>query len=115
MAPTIVFNQQWQPILAVGSPGGSRIINYVAKTLAQHLAMNMPLDAAIAGPHIVHLNRHLELEAERDQEALAKALEERGHTVKLKDQTSGLHGIKIEEGKLIGVADPRREGSVATQ
>ncbi len=37
MAPTIVFDQRGQPILALGSPGGARIIPYVAQLLWRYL------------------------------------------------------------------------------
>ncbi len=37
MAPTIVFDQSNQPVLALGSPGGARIIPYVAQVLWQYL------------------------------------------------------------------------------
>ena len=43
-------------------------------------------------------------------EALAPALKSFGHTVKIKPMTSGLHGIRIRDGKLYGGADHRREG-----
>ena len=33
MAPTIVFDEQGRPWAVLGSPGGSRIILYVVKTL----------------------------------------------------------------------------------
>ena len=40
-------------------------------------------------------------------------LEEMGHNVKVADMNSGLHGITRVEGKLVGAADPRREGYVS--
>lgn len=115
MSPTIVFDREDQPVLVIGSPGGSRIINYVARVLAQNLAMDLSLDDAIKHANIVDLNKHLELEADTGQEQYLKALQARGHEVKLKSQTSGLHGIRINKRTLFGVADPRREGSVAGQ
>ena len=35
-----------------------------------------------------------------------------GHEVRVTTMESGLHGILIRDGELIGGADPRREGHV---
>ena len=44
---------------------------------------------------------------------LAAPLADHGHTVEVKQLTSGLHGIRISrDGQLDGGADPRREGTV---
>jgi gamma-glutamyltranspeptidase/glutathione hydrolase len=111
MAPTIVF-RDGEPHLLLGSPGGSRIIDYVAKTLLYTLDGGLPLDAAIASPHVVHVGAALELEAGRFDAAQRRALEQLGHTVKELPQTSGLNGVVIEAEGLTGAADPRREGRV---
>lgn len=124
MAPIIVFEGD-QPVLALGSPGGSRIIDYVARVLVQHLASGVPLANAITAPNIVDMNGGAEVENRADADALATALEGMGHSVKRMEQTSGLHAIRFhrlqetpqvpKEGqkKLLGVADPRREGQAA--
>src|SRR5690606_14131871 len=52
MAPVITF-REGRPVLVLGSPGGSRIIDYVAKTLVLTLDGRMPLTEAIASPHII--------------------------------------------------------------
>ena len=49
MAPTIVFKGD-EPQLAVGSPGGSMIINYVAKALVGTLDWGLGVQAAITCP-----------------------------------------------------------------
>ena len=50
MAPTIVM-KDGKPYLAVGSPGGSRIIGYVAKTLVAHIDWGMDIQRAISYPN----------------------------------------------------------------
>ncbi|HET8710881.1 MAG TPA: gamma-glutamyltransferase, partial [Spongiibacteraceae bacterium] len=116
MAPVIVFRAQ-KPVVLLGSPGGARIIDYVAKTLAYMLDSGITPSQAIASPHIVAMNRGVELE-QNGNEALRSALEARGHSVKIAPQSSGLNAIWIEEKnqiegkKLIGSSDPRREGAV---
>ncbi len=112
MAPTIVF-RDGEPVLLLGSPGGSRIIDYVAKTLLYTLDGGMALDAAIASGHIADVGAGLELEAGRFSPEQKSALEALGHTVRELPQTSGLNGIVIGTEGLIGAADPRREGRVA--
>src|SRR5690606_32321101 len=74
MAPTMVF-RDGEPMLMLGSPGGSRIIPYVAKTLMLTLDGHMALDEAIASPHITALGAGVELEQGRDDGTLQRALE----------------------------------------
>jgi gamma-glutamyltranspeptidase/glutathione hydrolase len=50
-----------------------------------------------------------------DAEALAAALEARGHPVNIRSLTSGLSIIKIEDDLLIGGADQRRDGSIGAR
>lgn len=111
MAPMMVFDQQGAPLHAVGSPGGARIINYVAQTLVGLLDWNLDMQSAINLPHVTNLNGVTNLEQGTAMEVLAAPLEARGHTVKVQDLNSGLHGITLRpEGGLYGGADPRREG-----
>jgi gamma-glutamyltranspeptidase/glutathione hydrolase len=108
MAPTIVL-KDGKPVLVLGSPGGSRIIGYVAKTVIAHLDWGMDVQQAIALPHLVNRFGTFDLEARTAAEALAADLQVMGYETNLTDLTSGLHGISI--GKtLLGGADPRREG-----
>ena len=55
MAPTIVM-KDGEPYLLVGSPGGSRIINYVAKTLVAVLDWKMHPQQAVSLGHFVNRN-----------------------------------------------------------
>ena len=111
MAPTMVFDCRGRLVLVLGSPGGSRIINYVARTLIALLDWNLPLDAALALPHYGSRNGPTELERGTAAEALKPGLEARGHEVAVVDMTSGLHAIRRLPGGWQGAADPRREGS----
>jgi len=107
MAPTIVM-KDGAPYLLIGSPGGSRIINYVAESIIAILDWGMGPAEAFSLPHIA--NRNGSTDVETGGEAYATALEAMGHEVKIRDLNSGLHGILIKNGQLIGAADPRREG-----
>lgn len=115
MSPVIVLAADGEPLLALGSPGGSAIINYVAQTLAAVLMQRQTLDAAIALPHFGSRNGPTELEADRGLEAQATALRALGHTVGMIDLNSGLHGIMRRGGAWESGVDPRREGSALGQ
>jgi gamma-glutamyltranspeptidase/glutathione hydrolase len=110
MAPTLVFDAGGKPVLSIGSPGGSAIINYVVKTLVAHLEWGLDPQAAIALAHFGSRNGPTELEADSATAPLRPALEARGHAVRVIEQTSGLHAIARAGDRLLGGADPRREG-----
>ena len=112
MSPTIVLNPNGDPYLLIGSPGGSRIINYVAKTVIAVLDWNWDLQDAINLGHFSNRNGATDLEAGTEAATLKEALTERGHDVNVRDLNSGLHGVLIRDGVLVGGADPRREGVV---
>ncbi len=108
MSPTIVM-QDGKPVLAIGSPGGSRIIGYVAKSIIAWADWGMDVQQAIAMPHLVNRFGTYDVEAGTAAEGLTDALTELGFEVKARDLTSGLHAIEIGD-TLSGGADPRREG-----
>ena len=110
MAPTLVLDGDGKVILAIGSPGGSNIIGYVAKTLIAALDWGMDIQKAINLPHFTNRNGPTDLEEGTALEKLKAELEVLGHKVRIRAMTSGLHGIFVKNGKLIGGADPRREG-----
>ena len=110
MSPTLVFDGQGRAVMAVGSPGGSRIIGYVVKTLISALDWDMDIQAAIELPHFVNRNGATDLEKGTDAEALEAGLQSLGHEVRIRHMTSGLHGIMAAPAGLTGGADPRREG-----
>ncbi|MEL6566072.1 MAG: gamma-glutamyltransferase [Pseudomonadota bacterium] len=108
MSPTIVM-KDGAPVLAVGSPGGSRIIGYTAKTIIAHLDWGMDVQQAVDLPHAVNRFGTYDLEDGTSAMDLAPALDAMGYEVNGRDLTSGLHVIAIGDG-LQGGADPRREG-----
>jgi len=110
MSPTLVLDESGKLVMAIGSPGGSRIIGYVAKTVIAALDWKMDMDAAIDAPNFVNLNGSTDLEKGTALESLKPALENMGHKVKLVGMTSGLHGIRVTKYGLEGGADRRREG-----
>jgi gamma-glutamyltranspeptidase/glutathione hydrolase len=112
MAPTLVFDPQGQLFMVTGSPGGSLIINYVAKTLIGVIDGKLDIQQAIALPNRGSRNRATEIEKGSALEALVGPLRAMGHEVQAIEMTSGLQGIVRTPDGLVGGADPRREGLV---
>ena len=102
MSPTIVFDTDGNLRLIVGSPGGSRIIGYVAKTLVAVLDWSLPLQSAIDLPNLVNRNSATELERGTGTGKLQSQLESLGHEVSLRAMTSGIYGIELIRGVLHG-------------
>ena len=109
MAPTIVM-KNGKPYMVVGSPGGSRIIGYVAQAIIAHLDWGMDAQDALSMPHAVNRFGTYDLEEGTGSTSLQAELEAIGYEVNLRSLTSGLHAIIIDDGTLMGGADPRREG-----
>ncbi|PWR22293.1 gamma-glutamyltransferase family protein [Zavarzinia compransoris] len=114
MAPTIVF-RDGRPVLAIGSPGGSRIIGFVAQALIGHLVWGQDPATALAAPHLLNRFGPFELEAGTAASDLAPGLQALGYRTEITDLNSGLAAIAIGPDGLSGAADPRREGAVAGQ
>ena len=114
MSPTIVL-KEGKPYMIVGSPGGSRIIGYVAQAIIAHLDWGMNVQEAINMPHAVNRFGTFDLEEGTGAEALQGELEAIGYEVNVRSLNSGLHAIVIADGQLMGGADPRREGVVLGQ
>ncbi len=110
MSPSFVFDENNKIIMIVGSPGGPRIIQFVAKAIINHLDFNMNIQEAISAPSFVVLNDVIELEKNREITNLAKKLEAFGHKTKNIEIVSGIAAISLKNQKIEGGADPRREG-----
>ncbi len=112
MAPTIVL-RAGAPHLAIGSPGGANIIPYTARALIAILDWDMPLDEAVARPHLLNRNGPSFVEEGPGAAEMAAELAAMGHEVEVRDLNSGLHVMRISGDGLEGAADPRREGIAA--
>ena len=113
MAPTIVYDDRGRVYMVVGSPGGTAIINYVAKTLVGVLDWGLDPQAAIDLPNVGSRNGPTELEKGTAAVALQAKLNALGHETVVMEHTSGLEAIVHSRSGWIGGADPRREGTVA--
>jgi gamma-glutamyltranspeptidase/glutathione hydrolase len=113
MAPLMVFNADGSLRMVLGSPGGSMIINYVAKTLVAALDWGMDVQAAAAVPNFGSRNGPTLLERGTAFESLKDGLLRRNHPVETVPLASGVHAIERVPGGWRGGADPRREGIAA--
>lgn len=115
MSPTIVLDEAGKPIMTLGAAGGPKIITTVLLTIIRTIDFDEPLPEAVAGPRIHHQWRPNAVMHERDLDSkLIEGLKQRGHELQNigsggREQAVGL----TAEGKFIGVADPRSEGTAA--
>jgi gamma-glutamyltranspeptidase/glutathione hydrolase len=110
MAPTFVLDRSHNLVAVLGSPGGSRIIAYVAEAILALLDWDLSPGTAAALAHVANRNGPTDLEAGTAAEGFGPTLKALGHEVRLSEMVSGLHIIRRRQGRLIGGADPRREG-----
>ncbi len=112
MAPIIIQDHAGHFVAALGSPGGTAILEYNAKTLVGLLAWKLSLKQAIELPNLIARGDTYIGELERFTPALLAGLRERG--IELKSghaENSGLHAIlRHPDGTYEGAADSRREG-----
>jgi len=110
-APTIVFKDD-APHIVIGAPGGSYIAPAVAQGIMNVIDFGMSMLEAVAAPRIMAVSDSIDV-ANRVPLAVTDALEADGYTVKRSPQTyafAALHGIRIQDGRLDGGADPQRDG-----
>lgn len=115
VAPTIVFRGN-RPWLAIGSPGSERIVSAIVQVLLRLLRGDDPLEAVDAPRLHCSLKGRVSLEAPRMRDDIPERLERHGFEVDRRDPYSFYLGciamvLRGDRGELIGVADPRRDGS----
>jgi gamma-glutamyltranspeptidase/glutathione hydrolase len=112
MSPTIVFDRNGAFKIAIGSPGGPIIIDYVTQALIAMLDGGLGPQAAAALPHIANPNGSTILETNTSVTEFASQLTAMGHKVVFYPLESGLHIVEQAKQGYVGGADPRRDGNV---
>jgi gamma-glutamyltranspeptidase/glutathione hydrolase len=114
MSPTMVLDERGRLRLVVGSPGGTRIIGFVAQSVVGVVDWHLDVQQAVAAPHFL-AEGPVELEEDTAVVAHEAALEALGHNVAVTNLNSGLHAIAISyprRGRILEAGvDPRREGA----
>jgi len=131
MAPTLVL-RDGRVLLALGSPGGPRILSAVSRVLLLHIGDGLPLEAAVIAPRVHHQHLPdriyvedaevvwpgdparpgLEIDGEK-----ADALERMGHAIEWRGAIGRVTAVSVdpETGAVTGVADPRGYGAAVAE
>jgi gamma-glutamyltranspeptidase/glutathione hydrolase len=120
MSPVVVLDgESGKPLFAIGSPGGPRIIGYVAEALVALLDHHLSPEQAVSLPHVLYAGGKAEVEdvgwPAGAREPLIEELRRRGHEVSVGAQNSGLHAVAITPDGIAAGIDPRREGAAEGQ
>ncbi|MDP2958453.1 MAG: gamma-glutamyltransferase [Longimicrobiales bacterium] len=114
MAPSIVVAPSGRLRMVTGTPGGATIITTVFQVISNVLDYGMDVVAAVNAPrvHHQHLPDQIYYEAGGLEPATSLRLQEMGHTLVQRTETSGdVQAILVEEdGTLRAWSDPRRGG-----
>ncbi|PIE22732.1 MAG: gamma-glutamyltransferase [Planctomycetota bacterium] len=116
MSPTIVLSKDGKrPLLILGSPGGSRIINTTFQVILNVLDHQMPIRQAVPAPRIHHqfLPPALYWEPLALPQEVRAALLARGHSIQDKARIIGrCQAIWLPRpGRVEAMADPRSGGA----
>lgn len=117
MSPTIVLDAEGKPILTAGAAGGPKIITQVILAIVRYLDFQQPLAEAAMGPRFHHQWEPNSVMVETTlAPEIVVGLRRRGHTIeKLPAGTGGRTQViaVAPNGGLVGVADPRGDGTAA--
>lgn len=111
MSPTIILKDN-KPLMALGSPSGTRIISCVVQTILNSLEFNMPLYEAVSATRIHQQWQPDELKIESPYllPDVEEKLSQLGHKIVHGNLGCSIQAIKREKNHWIGVSDPRGEG-----
>ena len=105
MSPLILFDNNDNFYMTVGSPGGKAIISYVFKSLISILYLNKNIEKAINEPNYIKIKDKIFVETD----SLKRLIKQNSYKRNL---TSGLAIIKKKNGLFEAAADSRRDGTV---
>lgn len=107
---------QQKPLLVLGAAGSRRITSAILQVISSIIDRGISLDQAVGSPRVhALLSRKVCIERPAATEPLLNYLEKRFRKVKIKAPNSysmgAVQAIQFrEDGTLIGMADPRRDG-----
>jgi gamma-glutamyltranspeptidase/glutathione hydrolase len=111
MTPTLIFRGD-TPWMAVGTPGGGRIVNTILQVVVNAIDFKLNIDEAIHQPRVSLVSGALEIEPNYNPDT-RKRLEKIGHKIKSSETMGSVQAIVLENGYFFGGADPRRPGAAA--
>ena len=110
----IVF-RDGRPVLALGSPGGSRIVSAALQVMINVLDLGMDAQEAVAAPRFHSEEAGKVFVEPAFPEETREALTRMGYDVERSTYMARVQAIRIdaESGRLGGGTDPRAEGGIA--
>ena len=112
MSPTLIY-KDGAPYLVIGAPGATYIPQAIAQAIVHCIDFGLSISDAIAAPRVaVTQSQRIDL-SNRIPRFVEADLQARGYKTLRSFQShafAGVHGIKIEDGKAAGAADPGRDG-----
>jgi gamma-glutamyltranspeptidase/glutathione hydrolase len=116
MSPTLVLDPEGEPYMAIGAPGGTRIITTVAQTISNIIDHGMTVQQAILAPRVFRTQTGpMTIEGRISINAYNRLIE-MGHDITVRNDYDpyfgGVHAVLFNRdiGILFGGADPRRDG-----
>jgi len=112
MSPTIVFNKKNEPLMALGTPSGTRILTCVMQTILNVLEYDMNLWDAVAATRYHHQWNPEEIRIGPPffSPKVEEELISYGHKINHKSLGCKVQAV-LKDGKILqGVSDPREEG-----
>lgn len=116
MSPTIVI-KDGQPVMALGSPGGSTILYTVAQVISNVVDHGMTIEEAVNTSRVSYSTSKGTLSIENGvSQDVVDALTEMGIEVKLRDPGIGaVNAIYVDDDGVHSAADPRRPGHASAE
>ena len=111
MTPTIVFDNG-DPFLAIGSPGGSRIITAVLQIILNVIDFEQSLEEATDSKRVHHQWYPDDIDIEQTYNQINELMD-LGYKIDIIDTATCTQSIMIDDGEFIGVSDLRRPDSLA--
>jgi len=111
VCPTIAF-RDGQPRIVLGAPGGTQIAMGVLQALLNVMDFDMSMSDAVSAPRFSATSDVIDI-MNRIPGYTVAPLREQGYDVVRSALTFGIaavHGIRIDEGRLTGGADPGHDG-----
>ena len=115
MSPTIVYGPDGRVRIAIGAAGGPTIIAQVAKALIGVLDWHLSAQEAIALPQIMGWGNRVTVERGTWLEGFVPQLQAMGHQIVIVAPGYKANAIERVNGRWIGAADPRSEGTWVAQ
>jgi gamma-glutamyltranspeptidase/glutathione hydrolase len=111
ICPTIVFRDD-EPYIVIGAPGGTQIAMGVLQAILNVVDFGMSIADAVAAPRFSSTSDLVDV-SNRIPSYVTRELEDQGYEIARSHLSYGfaaVHGIRIDDGRPEGAADPGHDG-----